>query len=235
MSGRDDRVPGDGGEALPYEAPPFADLDDAPPDEDAPNDLDEARRRERAGWIAEVAAGGARREGAMRRLFDAYERRATRWLVWKFRLSAADADDVWQETLVNVCRYADRFEPGADPWRWIRRIAWNKALDLIKRASTRHETHTADGAHPAEGQAAANDPPHEFDLGRCVQRALALFQRAHPGKLEPLLRLELEGHDIPELTALLGKPSHEATRSHFTALRKQVRPFVEDCFELLRT
>lgn len=201
---------------------------------DAPSPLDAARRRERAGWIAEIAAGGPPREGAMRRLVGAYERRATRWLAYQFRLSWADADDVWQETLINVCRNAGSFQPGWDPWRWIRKIAHNKALDLLKRSSTRHETHTADGSNPAEGQAAANDGPRDFDLGRCVQRGLALFQRAHPGRLEPLLQLELEGCDIPELTAWLGKPSLEATRTHFSALRRQFRPFIEACLELLK-
>lgn len=196
--------------------------------------LELARRRERSAWLARIAAGGPGREDAMRRFVRAYEGRATRWLAYQFRLSWADADDVWQETLVNVCRHAGSFQPGWDPWRWLRRIAHHKALDLLKRSSRRHESPTPDGSHPAADEVAANDAPRDFDIGRCVQRALAQFQCAHPGRIEPLLQLELQGCDITELTAWLGKPSPEATRSHFSALRRQFRPYIEHCLELLQ-
>lgn len=191
--------------------------------------LDEARRRQHAGWIAELTEGGRRRETAMERLFHAYEARVVGWCRYQFRLSLQEAEDIWQEAVISICRSAQEFHAGSDPRAWIFTIARNKALDLLKCASRRHEQLSDDDSDPADQVAA----PAPSEVDPCVQRGFARFAAEHPEPARWILKADIEGHDIPEMAAQLQR-TEGATRTYLKTLRSKLRPYIAPCLELLQ-
>jgi RNA polymerase sigma-70 factor (ECF subfamily) len=195
-------------------------------------DLDEARRRKHAGWIGEIAHGGSRAERAMEQLFHDYEGRVTGWCRYQFRLSLAEAEDLWQDVVVAIWRNASTFDTVSSAKDWIYKIARNKALDLLKRASRTNEVLSSDGSDIAEVTAAPPSQPSDID--RCVRLAYARFAREHPDKGEWILKADVLEHDIPEIAAEMAR-TVGATRTRLKELRKLLRPFLEPCLGLFKT
>jgi RNA polymerase sigma-70 factor, ECF subfamily len=195
-------------------------------------DLDEARRSKHAGWIGEIARGGGRAEKAMEQLFNDYEGRVTGWCRYQFRLSRAEAEDLWQDVVVAIWRNASTFDAVSSVKDWIYKIARNKALDVLKRASRNNEVLSDDGSDIADITAA---PSVEVsDIDRCVRLAYARFAQEHPEKAEWLLKADVLEHDIPEIASQMSK-TVGATRTRLKELRKVLRPFLEPCLGLLKT
>lgn len=112
-----------------------------------------AVRAEQAAWMAQIAAGGAAAERAMDQVFDAYRPRTLRRLMAKFRLSEAEAEDVFQDAAIDLWTSAARFDPGADLARWFNTLAFNRARKLLDSAWLRHRV----GERDEEGDAEAGE------------------------------------------------------------------------------
>ncbi|MFT3818426.1 MAG: RNA polymerase sigma factor [Rubrivivax sp.] len=206
-------------------------------DADGPNDLDVARRRREAQWIADIGAGGRLRDAALEKLFHAYERRVAGWLRYRFRLSPHEAEDLWQDVLVAICKSAATFQAGTDARAWIYKVAENKALDLLKRSSRRHEVADDDGRIDADGGSGsfidrAAVPPGTPDLDRCVRQGFARFARDHPEMAHWIVMADIEEHDIPDIAVALNRTAG-ATRTYLKTLRDKFRPYIAPCLELL--
>lgn len=194
-------------------------------------DLDEARERRHAGLLAEIAQGGRRAEQAMEKLFHDYEGRITGWCRHQFRLSLAEAEDLWQDVVVSIWRSAAGFRGEASVKSWIYKLARNRALDLLDRASRKSEQYAEDDTDLVDSFAAPPTGPSDVD--RCVRIAFARFAREHPDKADWIAKADVLEHDIPEIAAELDR-SLVATRQHLSKLRKALRPFLAPCLDLLK-
>lgn len=203
---------------------------------DGPDDLDAARRRREAQWMSDIAAGGRLREEAVEALFHAYERRVVGWLCYKFHLTPHEAEDLWQDVLVSICKSADTFQAGTDARAWIYKIAQNKALDLLKRSSRRHEVADDDASSNDDGGSSLIDRiaalPGTPELDRCVREGFARFAQAHPEMARWIVMADIEEHDIPDIALAMNR-TPGATRTRLKNLRKAFRPYIAPCLELL--
>jgi RNA polymerase sigma-70 factor (ECF subfamily) len=109
---------------------------------------------------------------------------------------AADAQDLYQEILLQIWKSLDRFEGRSQPDTWAYRIALNTAITWRRRESTRPALTVEEGAPLAElpGGANARDPLRILDE---FLASLAKTDRA-------LLLLYLEDLSYREMADVLG-------------------------------
>jgi len=108
----------------------------------------------------------------------------------------AEAEDVVQEVFVQVWRQADRFDPSRGrPEAWLCTIARTRALDRLRRRSSRRE----DPAEAAPGLVATPAPA----LGIAVRDALATLPFE---QRQPLELAYYEGLSQTEISERLGAP-----------------------------
>jgi RNA polymerase sigma-70 factor (ECF subfamily) len=206
--------------------------------------LSAAQRAEQSGWMARIAARGADGEAALEQLFKAYERRTVRRLQGRFGLDQSEAEDVWQDALLDLWNNAASFRPGADLAPWLQTLTNHRALKLLDSAWRRHRSDLKedDGAPDAADEAAEPDaapvsgpsagPPRNLDADGCTDQGLDRFERQHPREARWLLARDLEGRDVPSLAAEMGC-SETAARQRLRLLRQKLRPFLQHCVELL--
>jgi RNA polymerase sigma-70 factor (ECF subfamily) len=163
---REDRLPGSGGGPFrsPDSGPASAPPGKAPPVKSTdPSDellLQNYRQGDRASFA---------------KLVERYQRELFHFLV-RFLGDRASAEDVFQETFLQVHQSANQFDPQRRFKPWLFTIAANKARDLI-RAQARRPTNALQASING-----ANDEGGEF---------IDLMQSAQPGPDEPLRRREL--------------------------------------------
>ena len=95
-------------------------------------------------WMQQVARGDGR---AGRRLVDAHLASITRFA---FRMlgSAAEAEDVAQETFLRLWRQAPTWEPRAKVSTWLHRVAHNLCIDRIRARREVHANELPEGEDP---------------------------------------------------------------------------------------
>jgi RNA polymerase sigma factor (sigma-70 family) len=109
--------------------------------------------------------------------------------------SAADADDVAQETFVAVYQKLHGFRGDASFRTWLLAIAWRKALDRRRsltrwmRLTIRHDRPEADGPALIEQVAAPQRTQEECLAAEDFERALKLLIAALPRKLRDAILL----------------------------------------------
>lgn len=142
---------------------------------------------------------GAHREGeaqAFEQLVERYRIELFRFLI-RFCGSRADAEDVFQETFVQVHLAADRFDLTRRFRPWLYTIAANKARDRLRSAKRRRTLSLSAGVDSTSDDSPAfvdllqgpdHDPAEhmaEQDLALCVQEVVA----AMPEHLREILTL----------------------------------------------
>lgn len=89
-------------------------------------------------------------QGAFAELIGRYQQELFAFL-YRFVSDAAAADDLFQETFVQVHRNAGTFDPERRFRPWLLTIAANKARDYL-RSSGRHRTQSLDNATSRDGE-----------------------------------------------------------------------------------
>src|SRR3990172_2376301 len=126
-----------------------------------------------------VARAKAGDFGALEYLYRAYER-SVYTFARRLTKSAEDAEDVLQETFLEVCRSLGRWRGDGSLWGWIRTIAASKALMRYRREKVRE----ADELDDVAGPPAPHRPPPQGPEGRIGAAA-----RAEPsGRVAPRRR-----------------------------------------------
>ena len=128
---------------------------------------------------------------ALEQLYRAYER-PVYTLARRLTRSPEDAEDVLQETFLEVCRSLKQWRGESNLWGWIRTIASSKALMRYRREKLREwEPLNDDVAREAE------DVPLQMDLeaalGRLPERSRAVVW-LH----------DVEGYTHEEIAELMG-------------------------------
>ncbi len=165
--------------------------------------------------IARVRAGD---EDAFRLIVERHARNIFR-LAYRMVGSAADADDVVQETFLKAYRQIGRFESRSNLGTWLHRIAVNCSLDLLRQRPRRSE-------EPVVLEARGNDEserpsPERLAFATEVQSrvARALGELSHAERAAFLLR-HFEGHSIEEIGDVLGLRRAATKHTVFRAVRK---------------
>jgi RNA polymerase sigma-70 factor (ECF subfamily) len=184
----------------------------------------------------DAAAVALAREGdseAFRALVERHSRAVFR-VAQRMTGSAADAEDVVQETFLRAYRQLGRFESRANFGTWLHRIAVNCSIDLIRSRANRESGHEADdleqlGAAVERTDAMGASPERlmlSHEVQSRVQGAMASLTRMERAAF--VLR-HFEGHTIDEISRTLGLKTNAAKHSVFRAVRKMraaLEPFV---------
>ena len=122
----------------------------------------------------------------------------------RYRLSAADRDDLVQEVRVRLWRALERERIEALPASYLYRTATSAALDLIRRRRTMRED-SLDDVDPAglRFAATAADPAQRAqlsDLALRIERAIETI----PESRRPVVRMYLAGYGSAEIGELMG-------------------------------
>jgi RNA polymerase sigma-70 factor (ECF subfamily) len=133
---------------------------------------------------AEVARARAGDLEALEEVYRAYQGRVYN-LGRRICGNEEDAEDVLQDTFLEVCRSIGRFRGEGSLWSWVRQVAVSKALMLLRRE--RHRTaHSLDGDGNLAGMVgrAPPEPTVPIDLETAL------------GRLAPVTRAVLWLHDV---------------------------------------
>src|SRR5262245_1449664 len=94
-----------------------------------------------------VARARAGDPGALEHLYRAYEA-GVYTLARRLTRTAEDAEDVLQETFLEVCRSLGSWRGDGSLWGWIRTIAASKALMRYRREKVRDADELDDSSDP---------------------------------------------------------------------------------------
>ncbi len=140
-----------------------------------------------------VARARAGDTGALEHLYRAYEG-SVYTLARRLTRTAEDAEDVLQETFLEVCRSLSGWRGDGSLWGWVRTIAANKALMRYRREKVR-QTEELDEDFAA-GRA-ADDVPLQLDLEAALARL--------PERTRAVVWLhDVEGYTHEEIAELMG-------------------------------
>lgn len=128
-----------------------------------------------------------------------------------------DAEDVLQETFLEVCRSIGKFRGDGSLWGWVRQVAVSKALMLLRR-----DRHRAARSLNGDDNLMGRLPPEPtvpIDLESALQR------------LSPLTRAVLWLHDVEgytheEIGELMGKTA-SFSKSQLSRAHRRLREWLD--------
>jgi RNA polymerase sigma-70 factor, ECF subfamily len=150
-----------------------------------------------AALVARLVAGD---EDALRRLYDRLARRV-RGIALRLLARPAEADDVVQETFVEVWRSADRYDPARGSLAtWVSTIAHRRAVDRLRRPATRPLGEEIGGALVAS----SSSPQENVAEGEVRARVTRALSALPPEQREPIELMYYRGLSQSESAELLG-------------------------------
>jgi len=181
-----------------------------------------------------IRQGGIGRRQGVSRLYEGYYHLFVGFFR-RHRLSQSEAEDLAQTAFVNIVRACDSFrgEARLDTWLWA--IARNTLMSFFRQRQPNLSIDDDDWQPDGDGMAALQtEAPAIRELEDCVRAAYRLFEAAEPARAANLALLVLYGWEIDEIAAVVGR-TNAATREYLSQCRKRLRPFLENCRELLDT
>jgi RNA polymerase sigma-70 factor (ECF subfamily) len=131
-----------------------------------------------------------------------------------------DAEDVLQETFLEVCRSIARYRGDGSLWGWVRQVAVSKALMLLRRErkrSTRSlfgDGTTSDGILPGTPEPA---PPVDLE---------AAISRLSPVARAVLWLHDVEGYTHEEIGSMMGKTA-SFSKSQLSRAHRRLREWLQ--------
>ena len=166
--------------------------------------------------------------GAFRDLVESHSRHLFH-LAYRITGNESDAEDVVQETFLKAYRALPRFEPRANLGTWLRRIAANQALDVMR--ARRRQGLRAHGSGSAEDPTGSADPLDSLrekgpspdrlllssEVALRVRRAMSLLS---PNERAAFVLRHFEDMSNEEIGRALGLRENAAKQSVLRAVRK---------------
>ncbi len=112
--------------------------------------------------------------------------------------SPEDAEDVLQETFLEVVRSIGQYRGEGHLWGWIRQIAASKALMRIRRNQVRETEALHEESAAARGGSETGAVPARIDLERAFERLSAMSRAV-------VWLHDVEGYTHEEIAELMGK------------------------------
>lgn len=169
-------------------------------------------------------------------------------LAYRMLGSRSTAEDVVQDSFVEVIRKAGGFRGEGDIRGWIKRIAVNKCLSHLRSPwiARRVAESGADGVAasagdlPAAEQPRRDDAPHQLGRRQEIERALATIS---PAARAVVWLHDVEGYTHAEIGRLMGRStsySKSQLSRAYRELRDQLQPDESDrepepCLGVLKT
>jgi RNA polymerase sigma-70 factor (ECF subfamily) len=126
-----------------------------------------------------------------------------------------DAEDVCQETFVQVFRHLAQYDPARNFHSWLYTILYRRCLDVLKRKRRFQAAFRRMAHDPSQATSAAFENPGERrDLARIVQKRLSPKERA------TLALWANEGLTSAEIAGIIGCSASTARVTLFNARRK---------------
>ena len=173
----------------------------------------------------QIKQGGHARRAGVAQLYKKYAPMMRNYF-YKHRLSVDEAEDIVQETFVNVVRSCDKFRGDCEIKMWLWTVARNCMLTYFRRNKNDIETEYDDSVIE---DLKSNSVQSDFaSLEDCVQNAFEKFSESHTERAEVLRLATIEGWSMKELATFLSR-TVGATREYVSQCRKYFRPFLELC------
>ena len=153
--------------------------------------------------------------GALEQLYRAYEA-GVYTLARRLTRTAEDAEDVLQETFLEVCRSLKSWRGDGSLWGWVRTIAASKALMRYRREKVR-ETEVLDDEFTVG--AVREDVPLRLDLEAALARL--------PERTRAVVWLhDVEGYTHEEIAELMGMTT-SFSKSPLARAQQKLRRWLE--------
>lgn len=182
-----------------------------------------------------IRQGGKMRDQGVTSLYHRYATHFRKFYLYQ-GLNAADADDIVQETFVNIVRYCDNYQGDSPLAAWLWRIARNCMTDHFRRTKARPAENLDDEGWDAleqesEAMRTFDSPSANDTLEDCVERGFAEFAKNFPERAHAL-SLWKEGFDTAYIAAAIQR-TQGATREYISQCRKRIEEFLRPCREYL--
>lgn len=180
----------------------------------------------------QIRAGGKARARGISTLYELYAKTFLRFFVYQ-RTPHHIAEELVQDSFVNVVRHCDEFRGDCPIEAWLWRIARNTLIDHQRRHSPELAMDSEDVERIADNDPDFHVPPAGADgMADCVGKAFAAFAEKHPDRAECLRLAVIEGWSTDEVAGFLDR-TLGATREFISQCRKLMRPFLERCRDYL--
>jgi RNA polymerase sigma-70 factor (ECF subfamily) len=169
--------------------------------------------------VKRAARGDARAHEIIYRAFAA----PVYSLCLRFTRVPAQAEDLVQETFIEIMRSIAKFRGEAALGSWIRRIAVSKALMYLRSAWTARSQSLADDWHEVTaGDVASHGVPSQPDVAMDLDSALANL----PETSRAVVWLhDVEGFTHKEIAAMMGK-TESFSKSQLSRAYQRLRPLL---------
>lgn len=145
--------------------------------------------------------------------------------------SAAEADDITQDTFIRACQHIGSFEGRSQFFTWLYRIAIHRALNARRDGQRRRSVPLDDDrVRAAVAVDAGDDPRRALELSESYAELVAAFDALSPLLRSTVALVALQGLSHKQAATVLG--THEGTvawRIH--EARKQLRRSIDQMHE----
>ncbi len=179
--------------------------------------------------LKKLKLGGKPQILAITELFNAYSLPFKRYFI-KHRLSLEDAEDLLQETFINIVRGADNFRHDCKARIWLWTIAKNTMLMRLRKKNPDLQDIHELADVIADPQTQDTDPGP--GLEDCVEDAFQRYAQDHTARAEALTLATIHGWSTSELATFLER-SIGASREYISQCRKLFKPYLEPCRDWL--
>lgn len=132
----------------------------------------------------------------------------------------ADAEEVVQDTFLEVCRSIEKYRGDGSLWGWIRQVAVSKALMLLRRERYR-QARSLNGDGSLRETVARGTPPEPI-----VPIELeAALERLSPVSRAVLWLHDVEGYTHQEIGAMMGKTA-SFSKSQLSRAHQRLREWL---------
>jgi len=179
--------------------------------------------------LSKIKKGGEQRKQAIGSLYMDYAGKFE-WFFMKHRIPQEIAQDLVQDTFVNITKGCDSFRNECEFSGWLWTVARNTMLGHFRK-NTKH----VDNLDEYEEVDDSKDlKAKEYGtLEDCVRQSIAEFGKLEPERANVLTLSALEGWSSNEVAVFL-KRSAGATREYISQCRKKLAKFMEDCEQYIQ-
>jgi len=147
-------------------------------------------------------------------------------LAWRICRSAHDAEDVTQETFLEVLKSIHRYRGEGPLAAWIKKVAASKALMKLRQRKHRYAEEPFDEVgSPPERAAAAATPAEAGRTGERMDLESALARLSDTARAVVLLH-DVEGRTHQEIAAMMGR-TVSFSKSQLARAHVKLRGFLE--------
>lgn len=110
------------------------------------------------------------------------------------------AEDVYQETMVRAIEHSDTFENEAHLLAWVRKVARNESIELLRRKNREPVMLNAEVLDLVESEWSRMTPMSSQDMAQALEHCLKQLTQRSRRLIEMRYAQSLTGHEIARVT-----------------------------------